>query len=134
MLLYTAELKLDMRMPFLDKCRKVQAVIEQLALNTCRDVRIGSALTRGISGACVFLSIAQTAYLILQRWRVPCSPSSALSVCMQHFSLVCAGEAHTSPGSAAPHIMLCLPGNLICVQRNKMVYLPRRCCMPMLCH
>ena len=51
MLLYTAELKLDMRMSFLDKCKKVQTVIEQLALNTCRDTRIGSALLRGISGA-----------------------------------------------------------------------------------
>lgn len=50
MLLYTAELKLDMRMSFLDKCKKVQTVIEQLALNTCRDTRIGSALLRGISG------------------------------------------------------------------------------------
>ncbi|EIE26352.1 hypothetical protein COCSUDRAFT_39467 [Coccomyxa subellipsoidea C-169] len=50
MLLYTAELKLDMRMKFLDKCKKVQKVIDQLALNTCRDTRIGSALTRGISG------------------------------------------------------------------------------------
>lgn len=61
MLLYTAELKLDMRMSFLDKCKKVQRVIEQLALNTCRDVRIGSALTRGISG-----SIPHLTHLFLQ--------------------------------------------------------------------
>lgn len=51
MLLYTAELKVDMRVPFADKCRKVAGVIDKLALNSCRDVRIGSALKRGISGA-----------------------------------------------------------------------------------
>ena len=51
MLLYTAELKLDRRMNVLDKCKKVETVIKQLALNTCRDTRIGSVLLRGISGA-----------------------------------------------------------------------------------
>lgn len=51
MLLYTAELKLPKSMSYEDKCRKVQSVIDQLALNTCRDVRIGNPMTRGISGA-----------------------------------------------------------------------------------
>ena len=51
MLVYTAELKLPMRIPFKDKVRKVQSVVDQLALNTCRNVRIGNPLTRGISGA-----------------------------------------------------------------------------------
>ena len=51
MLLYTAEMKVDMRVPFREKCRKVQAVVDQLALNTCRDTRIGSQVARGISGA-----------------------------------------------------------------------------------
>ena len=51
MLLYTAEMKIDRRMPFREKCRKVQEVIDQLALNTCRDTRIGSQVARGISGA-----------------------------------------------------------------------------------
>jgi len=51
MLLYTAEMKVDMRVPFRAKCRKVQAVVDQLALNTCRDTRIGSQVARGISGA-----------------------------------------------------------------------------------
>jgi ATP-binding cassette subfamily G (WHITE) protein 2 len=51
MLLYTAEMKVDMRVPFRQKCRKVQAVVDQLALNTCRDTRIGSQVARGISGA-----------------------------------------------------------------------------------
>ena len=64
MLLYTAELKLDMRMNFLDKCKKVQRVIEQLALNTCRDVRIGSALTRGISGAYLPLK-----FILIPDWK-----------------------------------------------------------------
>ena len=50
MLVYTAELKLPMRIPFKDKVRKVQSVVDQLALNTCRNVRIGNPLTRGISG------------------------------------------------------------------------------------
>jgi ABC-type multidrug transport system ATPase subunit len=50
MLLYTAELKLDMRMPFPDKCRKVAGVIDKLGLKDCRDVRIGSNVRRGISG------------------------------------------------------------------------------------
>ena len=51
MLVYTAELKLPMAIPFADKCRKVQSVVDQLALNTCRNVRIGNPMQRGISGA-----------------------------------------------------------------------------------
>eukprot|EP00884_Botryococcus_braunii_P016488 jgi/Botrbrau1/3522/Bobra.341_2s0049.1 len=50
MLIYTAELKNPMSVPFNQKVERVNSVIGQLALNTCRDVRIGSALQRGISG------------------------------------------------------------------------------------
>jgi ATP-binding cassette subfamily G (WHITE) protein 2 len=50
MLIYTAELKNPMSVPFNNKVERVNAVIAQLALHSCRDVRIGSALRRGISG------------------------------------------------------------------------------------
>ena len=50
MLIYTAELKLSMDIPVHKKKEKVAAVLDMLALNTCRDVRIGSPLARGISG------------------------------------------------------------------------------------
>ena len=63
MLVYTAELKLPMRIPFADKVRKVQSVVDQLALNTCRNVRIGNPLTRGISGG---RSLPDILILILQ--------------------------------------------------------------------
>ena len=51
MLLYTAELKLPMSMTWQQKVVKVMAIIQQLALTTCMNVRIGSAVQRGISGA-----------------------------------------------------------------------------------
>ena len=54
MLQYTAELKNPMLMPLSAKLARVDAVLQQLALTGCRDVRIGSPLSRGISGACAF--------------------------------------------------------------------------------
>lgn len=50
MLIYTAELKIPNTQSFQQKKDKVDAVINQLALNTCRNVRIGSTISRGISG------------------------------------------------------------------------------------
>lgn len=50
MLIYTAELKIPNTQSFQQKKDKVDAVINQLALNTCKNVRIGSTLSRGISG------------------------------------------------------------------------------------
>ena len=50
MLLYTAELKNPSSVPLQAKAARVDAVLSQLALWDCRDVRIGSALARGISG------------------------------------------------------------------------------------
>jgi len=50
MLAYTAELKNPMKEPFERKRAKVEMVIQQLGLNGCRGVRIGSTLARGISG------------------------------------------------------------------------------------
>ncbi|KAK9808027.1 hypothetical protein WJX73_006051 [Symbiochloris irregularis] len=50
MLLYTAELKDPSNVPFREKAARVDAVLSRLALWSCRDVRIGSALARGISG------------------------------------------------------------------------------------
>ena len=52
MLLYTAELKLKATVPLDAKLRRVDALIEQLALGVCRNVRIGDAMKRGISGSC----------------------------------------------------------------------------------
>lgn len=50
MLLYTAELKLKATVPLEAKLRRVDTLIEQLALGVCRHVRIGDAMKRGISG------------------------------------------------------------------------------------
>ena len=50
MLMYTAELKNPLATPAATKVARVNAVIEQLALAPCRDVRIGSSLARGVSG------------------------------------------------------------------------------------
>lgn len=50
MLLYTAELKNPMTTPHADRVARVNAVVDQLALAPCRDVRIGSKLARGVSG------------------------------------------------------------------------------------
>lgn len=50
MLLYTAELKLEASVPLATKLQHVDSLVEQLALGVCRHVRIGNAMTRGISG------------------------------------------------------------------------------------
>ena len=50
MLGYTVELKLESSIPFAEKMQKVEAVIQQLNLDGCRDVIIGNAEQRGISG------------------------------------------------------------------------------------
>lgn len=50
MLLYTAEMKLDMSVTMPEKRDRVEHLLNQLALKTCKDVRIGNALSRGISG------------------------------------------------------------------------------------
>ena len=71
MLVYTAELKLPMRIPFKDKVRKVQSVVDQLALNTCRNVRIGNPLTRGISGGWGPLDTLRGAHSMQQHMALP---------------------------------------------------------------
>ena len=50
MLLYTAELKLPVTVSRAAKVARVESVLGRLALTGCRDVRIGCALARGISG------------------------------------------------------------------------------------
>lgn len=49
--MYTAEMKNPVQESLASKRAKVALVIEQLALDSCRRVRIGNALDRGISGA-----------------------------------------------------------------------------------
>ena len=51
MLMYTAEMKNPVRDTLASKKAKVALVMEQLALTSCRSVKIGNALDRGISGA-----------------------------------------------------------------------------------
>lgn len=62
MLLYTAEMKLEMGVPMAEKRERVEALMTQLALGACRNVRIGSNMQRGISGArpatCCTLSLS----------------------------------------------------------------------------
>lgn len=50
MLLYTAELKRSIKEPLSSKKIAVEQVIKKLALETCKDVKIGSAMEKGISG------------------------------------------------------------------------------------
>lgn len=50
MLLYTAELKRPMSEPLASKRGAVDVLLQRLALEKCRDTRIGSTLKRGISG------------------------------------------------------------------------------------
>lgn len=50
MLTYTAELKRPMEEPLESKKKAVVAVMDALALLPCRDVKIGSAMVKGISG------------------------------------------------------------------------------------
>ena len=50
MLLYTAEMKLEMAVSMAEKRKKVEDLLKQLALDVCRNVRIGSDMQRGISG------------------------------------------------------------------------------------
>jgi len=48
--MYSAELKLPVSTSRAAKAARVDAVLEHLALSSCRDVRIGCVLARGISG------------------------------------------------------------------------------------
>lgn len=48
--MYTAELKRPVSEGYQDKLSVVEELIDCLGLTTCRDVKIGSALTKGISG------------------------------------------------------------------------------------
>jgi len=50
MLMYTAELKRPREEPLESKRAAVDALIERLELTSCRDVKIGSQLAKGISG------------------------------------------------------------------------------------
>ena len=58
MLLYTAEMKLEMDVSMAKKRERVEELLQQLALEGCRNVRIGSNMQRGISGKTIFMSAA----------------------------------------------------------------------------
>lgn len=49
-LLYTSELKNSQKESLARKKERVDLILDQLALDRCKDVTIGSALKRGISG------------------------------------------------------------------------------------
>ncbi|GLI65656.1 hypothetical protein VaNZ11_009256 [Volvox africanus] len=50
MLMYTAEMKRPISEPLESKRAAVEELLEKLSLTRCRDVRIGNALSKGISG------------------------------------------------------------------------------------
>ena len=50
LLMYTAELKRPVSEPLEKKKQEVDKLISKLALDTCRDTKIGNPLMRGISG------------------------------------------------------------------------------------
>ncbi len=53
MLLYTAEMKLELSVNMAEKRERVDLLLKQLALEACQNVRIGNNLSRGISGSTV---------------------------------------------------------------------------------
>lgn len=59
--MYTAEMKNPVRDSLASKKAKVALVMEQLALTSCKSVKIGNALDRGISGAPAVSPIIQAA-------------------------------------------------------------------------
>ena len=66
MLMYTAEMKNPQSQPLSEKRAKVDMILDQLALLSCRNVRIGSALARGVSGVqscCMHLNMHMLSYL-----------------------------------------------------------------------
>ena len=50
MLMYTAELKRSVKEPLEKKKQEVDKLINKLALESCKNTKIGNALRRGISG------------------------------------------------------------------------------------
>jgi ABC-type multidrug transport system ATPase subunit len=48
--MYTAELKREISEPLASKHTAVEELLKRLGLDTCRDVKIGSQMDRGISG------------------------------------------------------------------------------------
>ena len=48
--MYTAELKRPVSEPYAEKELAVDQLLEKLALSQCKDVKIGSAAAKGISG------------------------------------------------------------------------------------
>ena len=50
MLMYTAELKLPLKLSLATKRERVAVLLQQLALTTCQAVKIGGAMNKGISG------------------------------------------------------------------------------------
>lgn len=55
MLIYTAELKIPITTSLDEKKERVEALLKDLALVKCRNTVIGNALSRGISGALIFI-------------------------------------------------------------------------------
>ncbi len=68
--MYTAEMKNPVRDSLASKKAKVALVMEQLALTSCKSVKIGNALDRGISGG------AALSHLIWEPHSVHNSPQS----------------------------------------------------------
>lgn len=59
MLVYTAELKMPQEHSYTFKQQRVEELLQQLALSSCRHVKIGSNLARGISGVYASLNDLQ---------------------------------------------------------------------------
>ena len=57
MLCYTADMKNPLSLSRAEKRARVDGAIEALALDSCRHVKIGDALHRGISGPVLALTL-----------------------------------------------------------------------------
>ena len=66
-LLYTSELKNPQKEAMARKKERVEKVLDQLSLRGCRDIIIGSALKRGISGKYAHVHCMQKVHSVPRR-------------------------------------------------------------------
>jgi hypothetical protein len=101
MLMYTAELKRPASEPLAAKRAAVEVLMKRLALTSCRDVKIGSQLSKGISGGqakrvnigialitnprVLFLdepTSGELPYVYMHAWGLPEPTAIALDACL----------------------------------------------------
>ena len=93
--MYTAELKRPVKEQHSSKKAAVDALINDLGLETCRNVRIGNSMARGISGGQVGMKGAPGRLHCVHRLCLVCTASSGVTTEHPTASLV-AAVGHTT--------------------------------------